>query len=71
VDGLRGKSEEDLKLIYMKFFRDDLIKRWEDLTADMNFGDITDEEILTAMTDRRRERQTSDSIVNELYQKNI
>ncbi len=53
VDKLRDKSEEDLKLLYLKFFRDDLIKKWENLTSEMNFGDTTDEDMVKAIQKKR------------------
>ena len=53
VDRLRDKSEEELKLLYIKIFRDDLVKKWEDLTSEMNFGDATDDDIVKAVQKNR------------------
>jgi hypothetical protein len=57
VDRLRNKNEEELKLLYIKFFRDDLAKKWEDLTSEMNFGDATDEDIVNAIQKKRHSRK--------------
>lgn len=53
VDKLRNKSEDDLKLLYIKFFRDEIVKNWEHLTSEMNFGDATDEDIVESMQKKR------------------
>lgn len=53
VDKLRDKSEDDLKLLYIKFFRDEIVKNWENLTSEMNFGDATDEDIVESMQKKR------------------
>ncbi len=53
VDKLRNKSEDDLKSLYIKFFRDEIVKNWENLTSEMNFGDATDEDIVESMQKKR------------------
>ncbi len=53
VDKLRDKSEEDLKLLYNKFFRNELEKNWNELTSEMNFNDAGDEDIVKAIQQKR------------------
>jgi hypothetical protein len=53
VDKLRGMDEAELKLVYMKLFKDDIIRDWAELTSQMNFGDTTDEDILKAVQEKR------------------
>jgi hypothetical protein len=61
VDGLRGKSEEELRLLYIKFFRDDLVKKWEDLTSEMSFGEVTEEDVIKAMQKKNTPKNNSES----------
>jgi hypothetical protein len=49
VDKLRKLDEAELKLAYIRFFKEDLVKEWEEITSRLNFGDITDEEIVERM----------------------
>lgn len=53
VDKLRGKSEEELTLLYMKFFSSDLKKEWEEITAEGNFDNVSDEDIVKAIQKNR------------------
>lgn len=41
IDKLRGKSEEELKLLYLKFFSDDLIQEWKEITSTSKFEDAS------------------------------
>ena len=53
VDKLRGKSEEELKLLYMKLFSSDLKKEWQEITAEGNFENVSDEDIVKAIQKNR------------------
>jgi hypothetical protein len=53
VDKLRNKSDEELKLLYLKFFSDDLIDEWKKITADANFGNADEEEIIKVIQKNR------------------
>ena len=41
VNSLKTKSEEELKLLYLNFFAEDLQKEWKTITQKANFGSIT------------------------------
>lgn len=56
VDKLRLMNEAELKLAYIKLFRAELEKEWEEITKDADFGDVTDEEIVAAIQNNRREK---------------
>jgi hypothetical protein len=47
VNSLKTKSEEELKLIYINLFADDLQKEWEIITQKSNFGSITKKELIS------------------------
>ena len=49
VNSLKTKSEEELKLLYINLFADDLQREWESITQKANFGSITEKELLAAM----------------------
>lgn len=53
VDKLRGKSEEELKLLYLKLFSSELEKEWQEITADSNFENVSDEDIVKAIQKNR------------------
>ncbi len=55
VDKLRTMDEAQLKLAYIKLFSDEINKEWESITSRANFGDISDEEIISRMEKRRYE----------------
>lgn len=57
VDKLRMMDEAELKLAYIRLFEKELIQKWEELTAEANFADATDEEIIAAIQKKRREKQ--------------
>ena len=48
VNSLKTKSEEELKLLYINLFADDLQKEWETITQKANFGSITEKELISA-----------------------
>jgi hypothetical protein len=45
VDKLRMMDEAELKLAYIKLFKNELAAEWKELIDEMNFGDSTDEDI--------------------------
>lgn len=53
VDGLRGKSEEELKLLYIQLFSSDLEKEWKEITAEADFRNVSDEDIVEAIQKNR------------------
>ncbi len=53
IDKLRGKSEEELKLLYLNFFSDDLNQEWKEITSTSNFEDASDEQIIRAIQKQR------------------
>jgi len=57
VDKLREKSEEELKMLYLRFFSDDLINEWKNITADADFKDADEVEIVKAIQKNRYKNQ--------------
>ncbi len=53
VDGLRNKSEEELKLLYLRFFASELSDEWKTITSSAEFKDATEESIITAIQKNR------------------
>lgn len=53
VDRLRGKSEEELTLLYIKLFSSELEQEWKEITAEGNFENVTDEDIVKAIQKNR------------------
>ena len=53
VDKLRDKNEEELKLLYLKFFSNELISEWEKLTEDTDFTNTSEEDIIKAIQKNR------------------
>ena len=53
VDGLRNKSEEELKLLYLRFFASELNKEWQTITSAADFGKTTEEDIIKAIQQNR------------------
>jgi hypothetical protein len=49
VSRLKTKSEEELKLLYLNLFADDLQKEWETITQKSKFGNITEKELISAI----------------------
>lgn len=56
VDKLKSKSEEELQLLYLKFFSDDLKNEWKGITTEGNFDKVSDEDILNAIQKQRYSR---------------
>lgn len=53
VDKLRNKSEEELKLLYLKFFSNELNDEWKEITKESNFNNTSDHEIIRAIQKQR------------------
>lgn len=53
VDGLRNKSEEELKLLYLRFFASDLANEWKTITSSAAFNNATEEDIVKAIQQNR------------------
>ena len=53
VDKLKDKSEEELKLLSIKFFSTELADEWASITASSNFGNSTEEDIVNAILKKR------------------
>jgi hypothetical protein len=53
VDGLRNKSEEELKLLYFRFFASELSDEWKTITSSAEFKDATEESIIKAIQKNR------------------
>lgn len=56
VDSLRGKSEAELKMLYLRFFQKDLEEEWEQITAPVDFSNASDEDIVTAISRNRYQK---------------
>ncbi len=53
VDKLRNKSDEELKMLYLKFFANELNEEWEKITEEANFGGSTEDDIVKAIQKKR------------------
>ncbi len=53
VDKLRNKSDEELKMLYLKFFANKLNEEWEKITEEANFGGSTEDDIVKAIQKKR------------------
>lgn len=53
VDLLRTKSEEELKLLYLKLFSDGLNEEWKKITSEADFKNATEEDIIKAIQKNR------------------
>jgi len=53
VDGLRNKSEEELKLLYLRFFASELSDEWKTITSSAGFKDATEESVIKAIQKNR------------------
>ena len=54
VSSLKTKSEEELKLLYINFFAEELQKEWVTITQKANFGNITEKELITRISKTKR-----------------
>ncbi|MEO8854824.1 MAG: hypothetical protein ABI359_13660 [Ginsengibacter sp.] len=57
VDKLRNKSEEELKMLYTKFFSNELIDEWKNITHNADFNGSNDDEIIKAVQKNRFKKQ--------------
>lgn len=57
VDKLRNKSEEELKMLYAKFFSKELIDEWKNITHNTDFNGSNDDEIIKAIQKNRYHKQ--------------
>ena len=53
VNSLKTKSEEELKLLYLNFFAEDLQKEWKTITQKANFGSITEKELISTISKKK------------------
>jgi hypothetical protein len=53
VDKLRNKSEEELKMLYIKFFSSELAEEWGEIANEADFRSASDEEIIQAIQKQR------------------
>lgn len=53
VDNLRSKSEAELKMLYLQLSANDLEKEWKNITADADFTNTTEEDIIKAVQKKR------------------
>lgn len=53
VDKLRNKTEEELKLLYVKFFSNELVSDWKNLTKDADFNNVSEDDIIKAIQKNR------------------
>lgn len=53
VDELRNKSEEELKLLYLRFFASDLANEWKAITEPADFNNAGDNDIIKAIQKNR------------------
>ena len=53
VDKLRNKSEEELKMLYIKFFANELSDEWKSITQDADFKSADEDKIIKAIQKNR------------------
>lgn len=53
IDKLRNKSEDELKMLYIKLFSTELIDEWKNITEDSDFGNVYEEEIVKVIQKNR------------------
>ena len=53
VDQLRTKSEAELKLLYLQFFKNDLKEEWKNVTQSADFKNVSEEDIVKAIQKNR------------------
>ncbi len=53
VDQLRTKSEAELKLLYLQFFKNDLNEEWKSITQSADFKNVSEEDIVKAIQKNR------------------
>lgn len=53
VDQLRSKSEAELKMLYLQFFKNDLNEEWKSITESADFKKVSEEDIVKAIQKNR------------------
>ena len=53
VDKLRNKSEAELKMLYLRFFKNDLKSEWKTIVKDSNLKKASEEDIIKAIQKNR------------------
>ena len=53
VDKLRNKSEAELKMLYVQFFKDELSEEWKQITAPADFSGVSEEEMILQIQQSR------------------
>lgn len=53
VDQLRTKSEAELKMLYLQFFKNDLNEEWKSITESADFKNVSEEDIVKAIQKNR------------------
>ncbi|HEV2482988.1 MAG TPA: hypothetical protein VGS79_25160 [Puia sp.] len=53
VDQLRTKSEAELKMLYLQFFKNDLSEEWKNITEFADFKNVSEEDIVNAIQKNR------------------
>jgi hypothetical protein len=53
VDELRNKSEAELKMLYIKFFSNEIAQELDDIASKAKFEGVTDDEIVKAIQHKR------------------
>lgn len=57
VDKLKDKSEEELKLLSLRLFSKELANEWASITADANFENSSEDEIVAIIMKNRYQKQ--------------
>ncbi|MBK5272312.1 MAG: hypothetical protein JJE22_14995 [Bacteroidia bacterium] len=53
VDSLRNKSEAELKLLYTRFFKNDLKNEWKNIAKNANLSKVSEADIIKAIQKNR------------------
>lgn len=53
VDKLRNKSEAELKMLYLRFFKNDLTDEWKKITKDAGLKKASEGDIIKAIQKNR------------------
>jgi hypothetical protein len=53
VDKLRNKTEEELKMIYLQLFSEELSDEWKTITMKSDFKNATEDDIVNAIQRNR------------------
>jgi hypothetical protein len=49
IDKLRNKSEDELKMLYVQFFSNELNEEWKRITSEADFSNASEEDIINAI----------------------